>query len=279
MIHTIVFVVFNVLIPQFFNFPIAFTKHKEYEYHLSYKKVAFYYYMGSQTLVIRTETNKILNKGYASINDLETFKKILESIVFEVTGMSNLQLVLNRVDYYVDFLNDIKRNETADMLELLYKHSDTYRHMKLDRNKNYKTSYYQKTRRGSYNLNCYDRYAKYQKEDLKGVFRMELQMKKHKIKRELEKYGVARTIDNYWTKEAMQEYYFDFLRGFFYNCDYYRIDVAIQKIRQSDYTESMKNKLIDFITKVNQKRNDRNKKRLFSTNSKKLHKKVRKNRT
>lgn len=251
MIHTISFIVLNVLIKQFFNFPITFKKHKEYEYHLSYKKVSFYYYMGSQILVIRTETNKILNKGYANINDLEKFKKILDSIIFEVTGMSNLKLVLNRVDYYVDFMNDIKRNETGDILELLYKHSDTYRHMRLDRNKNYKTSYYQKTRRGSHNLNCYDRYAKYQKEDLKGVFRMELQMKKYKIKRELEKYGVARTIDNYWTKEAMQEYYFNFLKDFFYNCDYYRIDVAIQKIKRSNYKESMKNRLIAFITIVN----------------------------
>lgn len=249
MIHTISFIVLNVLIQEFFNFPIAFKKHKEYEYHLSYKKVTFYYYMGSQTLVIRTETNKILNKGYANISDLKQFKEVLDKIIFEVTGMSNLKLVLNRVDYCVDLLLDEDNDKIEDTLELLYKHVDSYRHMK--REKIYDSSIYLKTRRGNYNLNCYDKYEECQIDEFKGIFRIELQIKKHKIKRELKQYGVERTIDNYWTKEAMQEYYFDFLRGFFYNCDYYRIDVAIQKIKQSDYKESMKNKLIAFITKVN----------------------------
>lgn len=249
MIHSIVFVVFNILIPQFFNFPIAFKKYKEYEYHLSYKKILFNYYMGSQTLVIRTESNKVLNKKYVTLNDLEEYKNILNNIIFEVTGLFNVRLVLSRIDYYVDLVTNVKSHEIADILEILDKHQDNYKYMR--KSKKYKTSYYLKTKRGSHNLNCYDRNARYKNRNLEGIFRIELQLKKPKIKSELKKYGIARIIDNYWTKEAMQEYYFNLLRDFFHNCDYYRIDVAIQKIKRSDYKESMKNKLIAFITKIN----------------------------
>lgn len=248
MLDSINFVVF-ILIPVFFNFPKMFERHGRYEFHLSYKGVVFNYYLGSQTLLIRTNAHKILQKGFVTINDLEIYKNKLNSIVYEVTGINNLTLQISRIDYCVDLVLDEDTNEVQDKLELLYKHVDSYRHMK--REKIYDTSIYLKTKKGNYNLNCYDKYAECQVDEFKGIFRIELQIKKYKIKRELEKYGVERTIDNYWTREAMQEYYFNFLRGFFYNCDYYRIDVAIQKIKQSDYTESMKNKLIAFITKVN----------------------------
>ncbi len=251
MLDTITFVVLNVLIKQFFQFSMRFQKHNKYEYHLVYKGLKFDYYMGSQTLVIKANAHKVLEKGFVSLQDLENYKNRLLSIVKEVTGTDKLLLQLSRLDYCVDLAMDTNCEEIEDTLELLYKHVHSYRHMKID--KIYDTSFYLKTKRGTYNLNCYDKYEELSRtdEDYKGIFRLELQIKKYKMKRELKRNGVSRELDNYWTKSAMEEYFFDFLKGFFYSCDYYRIDIAISKIKESLYSQSMQDKLIRFIKKVN----------------------------
>ena len=251
MLDTITFVVSNVLIQQFFQFPTRFTKHSKYNYHLVYKDLKFDYYMATQTLVIKANAHKVLGKGFVLLQDLENYKSRLMNIVKEVTGTDKLSLQLSRIDYCVDLAMDSDCNEIEDSLELLYKHIHSYRHMKID--KIYDTSFYLKAKRGSYNLNCYDKYEETDRidEDYKGIFRLELQIKKHKIKRELKKYGIPRELDYYWTKSAMEEDFFDFLKGFFYCCDYYRIDIAIKRIKESLYPKAMQDKLIRFIKKVN----------------------------
>lgn len=251
MLDSITFVAL-VLIQQFFNFPIKFEKHNKYEYHLVYKDVKFDYYVTSQMLVIRTNAHKVLDKGTITIQDLDEYKSKLSNIIYEVTSIDKLRLELNRIDYCVDLMMDKECNEIEDTLELLYKHPHSYRHMKID--KIYDTSFYLKAPKGSYTLNCYDKYEEMEvkDEDYYGIFRLELQVKKCKIKRELKNYGISRDIDNYWSKTAMENYFFSFLKGFFYTCDYYRLDVAIQKIKDSTYTKGMKDKLIRFIKKVNE---------------------------
>ena len=184
MVDSINFVVLNVIIPMFFNFPIKFIRHGEYEYHLNYKGVNFSYYMGSQTLVIKTNAHKVLKKGFVTVQDLENYKNNLISIVQEVTGTNNMYLQLSRLDYCVDLILDEDNGEIDDTVELLHKHLESYRHMKID--KIYDSSIYLKTKRGSYTLNCYDKYAESLLDEYKGIFRLELQIRKSKIKRELE---------------------------------------------------------------------------------------------
>lgn len=240
-----------VLIQEFFNFSIKFDRHSKYEYHLVYKGVTFNYYMGSQTLVIRTNAHKILQKGCITVQDLENYKEIVSSIVFEITGIKNLSLQLSRLDYCVDLILDYENGQIEDTVELLHKHVESYRHMKIDNI--YDSSIYLKTKRGNYNLNCYDKYAECQLDEYKGIFRLELQIKKAKIKRELKRNGITRELDNYWSKESMEMYFFDFLRGFFYTGNYYRLDVALEKVESSSYTKVMKHRLCLFLKRVNEK--------------------------
>ena len=51
----------------------------------------------------------------------------------------------------------------------------------------------------------------------------------------------------------MEMYFFDFLRGFFYTGNYYRLDVALEKVESSSYTKAMKDKLCIFLKRVNEK--------------------------
>lgn len=248
-----------VLVQEFFNFSIKFDRHSKYEYHLVYKGVTFNYYIGSQRLVIKTNAHRILQKGCITLQNLENYKEIVSSIIFEITGIRNLSLQLSRIDYCVDLILDYENGQIEDTVELLHKHAESYRHMKIENI--YDSSIYLKTKRGNYNLNCYDKYKEmlekgnsYEEcEQYKGVFRLELQIKKGKIKRQLKNNGVTRELDNYWSISSMEEYFFKFLRGFFYTGNYYRLDVALEKVESSSYTEIMKHKLCLFLKRVNEK--------------------------
>lgn len=250
MIDSITFIAY-VLIQEFFNFSVKFDRHSKYGYHLVYKGVTFNYYMGSQTLTIKTNAHRILQKGCVRIQDLENYKNTVSSIVFEITGIRNLSLQLSRLDYCVDLILDYENGQIEDTVELLNKHVESYRYMKKE--KIYDSSIYLKTKRGNYNLNCYDKYEECQLDEYKGIFRLELQVKKSKIKRELKRNGITRELENYWSISAMEEYFFEFLRGFFYNSNYYRLDVALDRIESSSYSKIMKHKLSLFIERVNKK--------------------------
>lgn len=254
MIHSVDFIIKDFTVPYFHKLPTNFKKFNKHSYVLKFKDVVFNYYEYSQILKIKTTTDKVLKKGFASLYDLEDYKNKLNKLVEEVTKKDDCSLLLSRIDYCVDLKSDTDNQETKDILELLYKHSHNFKYMKLKEDRDYNTSFCLYSKKGSYNLVCYDRYAKYKDEKVKGIFRIELQVKKYKIKRELkkEKEKVERTLDNYWNECAMKKYYFDFLRGFFYYGDYYRIDVAIEMIKNSSYSINMQDKLIKFITKINE---------------------------
>lgn len=51
----------------------------------------------------------------------------------------------------------------------------------------------------------------------------------------------------------MEMYFFDFLRAFFNTGNYYRLDVALEKIENSTFPKAMKHKLSLFIKRVNNK--------------------------
>ena len=184
------------------------------------------------------------------IDEMEAYHN---SIPYYDVSITYAQL-LNRIEYCVD--NKMAEQEKKLYMSLLRKHPSRYKHMK--KNSLYPTTLYLQTKKRSNNLVIYDK----EQERLddgdtegakkyKGVLRMELQIKKYKFKRNLKQKGIERALDNYWDKDMMEEMYFEFLRPYLYYGDYYRIDIAKKMIKASDYKESYKDKLIEFITQVN----------------------------
>lgn len=251
MLDSVTFVILNVLIRDFFLFPMKFQKCQEFHYFLKYKEIKIDFYVGSGTLVIQTNAHKLLNKDIITIGDLVDYKKKLYKILYDVFGNYKYSLLLSRIDYCVDLTMNIKTEELKNYLELLYKHDFSYRHAKI--HNKYNSSFYMATKRGSYNLNFYSKYEQMDKKDekWKGTFRLELQIKKSKIKRECVKNKIERKIENYWIEKAMDKYFFEFLQNFLHKGNYYRLDVAENMILNSDYSGYMKNRLIDFIRKIN----------------------------
>ncbi len=92
----------------------------------------------------------------------------------------------------------------------------------------------------------------------KNIFRLELQNKKGTLKSHYKSSKKAnkkdsnvkiqeRTIDNYWDKDTMYKYYVKEITAYLYKGDYYKLELAIKKISESDYKESWKIKLSKFI--------------------------------
>lgn len=227
-------------------------------YHFIYKTVQFQYYKVSNVLFIKTNTHYILNKKHILLSDKEIYKEKINKILVEIIGDSSLQLELNRIDFYVDIYVG---NLVKIYIDLLKKHKDSYKYMK--RKKIYKTSSYIKTKVGQTKMNMYDKYTCVQDKLIKqaikpkidskeylGTIRLEIQNTKEKIKNLYVKDGVEKILDNYWNKDMMNLLFFDFLEGYLYHGDYYKLKEAKKIIKSSDYSQNWKIKLSDFLFKI-----------------------------
>lgn len=116
--------------------------------------------------------------------------------------------------------------------------------------KSYKTSVYRQSQRGQYNLNIYSRFECTKEHKDRNILRVELQMKKSKMIKEQDQFGITRELDNYWSKEAMEEYYFKFLEGFFGIGPHRRLADAKLLIDNSDYSDNYKMKLKKFLDDI-----------------------------
>lgn len=104
-----------------------------------------------------------------------------------------------------------------------------------------------------------------------GVIRLEISVKKNNLKyyyktskakiKEAKKAGKPkeeidqikieeRTIDNYWTREKFQEQFLNEVKQYYYEGDYYKLSIAVQKIKDSNYSQVMKTKLILFLCRI-----------------------------
>lgn len=212
-----------------------------------FKDVCFIYYYNSHTLIIKTNAHKILNKRDVTLNDKNIYEKILESILNEVIiGFQNFQLELNRIDYCVDLkLNENIRN----YLYLLNTYNiNVFSYMK--KYKDYESSIYLATKQGKHNINIYSRYEKTNKSEDLGILRLEVQNKKRLVKSELNKFGVAKELDNYWSINAMQEHYFNIIERYCYMGDYYKREISNTIIDNSEFNNNMKVKLKQFLLDV-----------------------------
>lgn len=101
-------------------------------------------------------------------------------------------------------------------------------------------------------------YANQQCDLYKGILRLEIQIPKRtlrlyektskKANKNDENVAIAyRKIDYYWNKKSMQKHYFDVLRRYLYEGDYYKLSKAINIIQNSNMTNKWKEKLICFL--------------------------------
>ena len=60
-----------------------------------------------------------------------------------------------------------------------------------------------------------------------------------------------RTIENYWTEEKMRKLFLDEIKQYCFTGNYYKLNIAIQKIRASQkFDDEMKDKLIIFLCRI-----------------------------
>lgn len=229
-------------------------------YSFKYKEIKFIYNKNYKTVLIMTNAHIVLNKKDITVSDKFEYELKIQKILQVILNIPNIKYEVNRIDYCDDF----KTNEIISYIEgknikkftptendmkiyhyLLWYGRHTYKYMKQDRV--YGTSIYLKTKHGKYNFQFYDRYAKTKKEEDKGIYRVELQCKNKFIKSNFKNVGISKDLDNYWSKSAMIEYYFDFLQDFFNRGDYYKLDEGTKIIKKSkNNTVKMRNKLIKF---------------------------------
>lgn len=215
----------------------------------NYKGITFEYRVNryGAYLTLKTIAGKILKKDVVELFDMEEYKKILKLSSHEILEDVEVEeIYLGRIDFKVDIKMSTQL-ELNTYINLLKKHISRYKYMR--KYKSYATSIHISTSR-SKGINMYDREEKTKNAVDKLILRIEVQVKKDHIKK-LRKEGAASDINNYWTIEAMQKLYFDFLTDYLYTSDYYRLDIAKQKIKASNYKVNKKKRLISFITSVN----------------------------
>lgn len=229
-------------------------------YSFKYNKIRFIYNKDYKTVLIRTNTHVVLNKKDITVSDRIEYELSIQKVLQVIFNTPNVKYEVNRIDYcddiktdemitYIEGLNIKKFTPTENDMKiyhyLLWYGRHTYIYMKQE--KVYGTSIYLKTKHGMRNFQFYDRYSKTKKEEDKGIYRVELQLKNKFIKSNFKKEGITKDLDNYWSKSAMIEYYFDFLQDYYNRGDYYKLDEGTNIIKKSkDNTVKMRNKLIKF---------------------------------
>ena len=244
----------------------------------TYKNVKFVYYIPFKNLSIETNTHKILEKIDITLSDKKIYEKELNNIINEIANSKGIDYVktafLTRVDYYIDITLDEEKLNTY--LKLLREHPNKFKRLK--RANKFKTSSYLSTKKSQKRINIYDkekcaknklritRIRKYYKnsfdlkekekslimetEIYKNIFRLEIQVKKSRLKVNKKKNGKGRILDNYWDKQSMEEEFFSYLENYLYKGNYYKLSTAFEIIQNSNYTKKWKEKLINFLVDV-----------------------------
>lgn len=222
------------------------TGYENWCYSFQHKGVDFKYNSNLKVVTILANAHKVLNKRDIKESDLNEYEEKVHQTVSEALNTDNFKIELSRIDYCVDV--PLTKDEMKVYLFLLKYNKDKFKYMK--KKQDYATSVYMQTKKGMRNLNTYARGAKTGKQEDQNILRIELQCKSKLIKREYNKYGIDRALDNYWSEQAMQEYYFDVLSDYFYEGDYYTRKLAYKIINESDNTRRTKVKLKSFLRDV-----------------------------
>jgi hypothetical protein len=191
----------------------------------------------------------LLNKPTIEFDDLTTFKKKYYSIIHERIFYHHEFLkseTLNRIDYKFDFKCK-NQQEKKSLLTILSKarmkrYSASKRNYH-DSEENPATVYY---KANNYRVNTYDKEAEavsrgYIEECNINLLRYELQILTGLLNNYEKRYGLKRTIDNYW---YMRDYFFnEYLRPIFYIGDYYSNNIISRILNTSKNRDSLMQKI------------------------------------
>lgn len=256
MIHTIELILENVMPFEFFkNFYEDLKKCNSCCHKATYKGIELKYYIPSRVLVLVVNVLDIMHKDMVCVSDLAEFKRRIEQIAYELIKRKNIELKVNRIDYFVDLYFEKNELDIVKM-DLLKKFLHKYKYMSVKHI--YSTSLAVRTRYGMRNLNLYQKEReRLEKGDLegakkyKGIFRIELQLKKRAIKNSLIQNGISQDIENFWSKSAFIENFIEIFKNYLYTGTFYRVDKAREIISNSDFKDIIKTRLCIFITQVN----------------------------
>ncbi len=214
-----------------------------------YQNIHFIYYLFTHTLLIFTNTHTLLYKKVITLNDYGPYMDRLRRLLNVVVGQP-YKLTLNRIDLYQDIVFETNE-QLDDVCKLLQLYPHNYKRMKAT--KQYDTSTHLHTKRGQRNINIYNKYVEsgYNKR-FDRTLRIEIQCRKALLLNQLEKFGVERSLKNYWDKYMFQELYLDFLIPFLYEGDHYKLENAQKIVTTSSYTPTIRKNLCEFLEEINQ---------------------------
>lgn len=255
MLHTVEILIKNVTPFELYSKFNNLKKCKSNCYSGTYKNISFKYYFNSSVLLLKINVLELMKTDKVCISDLTEFKKKCQQIVYEMINRKYAALNVNRIDYFIDLHLTEKEIEILEN-DLLYKHLHKYKYMSI---KNiYKHSLAVRTRYGQRNLSVYNKgKERLDNGDITGfekynnVYRIESQIKKRLLKKEIKVNGISQDIENWWCKSACIENYIELFQHYLYFGDYWRIDKARQLIHNSNLKEIKKNRLCIFLTKIN----------------------------
>ena len=256
MIDSINYSIFKVKKRQIINFYQRFKRYSaDYVYTYNYKGIHFNYYLFSNVLTVQTHTFTILHKKDVTEKDIKKYLENLENIIKEVVNIDKIELHLTRCDYCLD-LKIQSDEEFAIIFELLNKHCTKFKYITAQQQ--YENGVYLVKPKSSMCINIYNKYEQLlnvqgiEDENFKNVIRIELQLKKKKIKDLYKKEEISRDIKNYWNHKTMENQYFSYLEKYLYKGDYYKFSKAKELILLSSYSNTLKKGLIEFIKNVNE---------------------------
>ena len=148
-----------------------------------YKDIHFMYLAKFKCVIIIANTHKVLQKSDICLSDRDTYIDKVNKIIKQVLDIDFSQLLLYRIDYYVDL--DLDYKIMYEYLHLLDKHKSTYKNIK--RINEYETSIYLTSKGGTNRINIYDKYKcekdkynkKYEKEYKKTSISLAEYKQKH----------------------------------------------------------------------------------------------------
>lgn len=201
-------------------------------------------------LNIETTVEAIINKKYEpiTVKDYELYMSKLKEIVNKVVkiDIDDLNLMLTRIDYKVDI--PMSSQEIKLMENLKDKYSKKYKYMK--QKQEYETSVHLSNKYGQYNINSYSKFDESKNNKYLNRWRIEVQTKKTKMRKNFLNYGIKKELKNYWCKSSFHENFFEVLKGYYYLGDYYTLNKARELIRKSSYSKTIQNNLCKFITSI-----------------------------
>lgn len=224
------------------------TDYMRWKYH--YDKNINFKFRWPCNLSIETTVEAVIGKKYETITekDYDLYMSKLKEIISSVVrvNIEDLNLMLTRVDYKVDI--PMTQEEIQLFTKLKDKYSKRYKYM--SQKKEYESSIHLNNKYGQYNINSYYKFAKNLDINYINIWRIEVQVKKEKIRKNLLNYGVKRELKNYCCKSSFYENFFGVLNNYYYLGDYYTLNKARESIRKSSYSKTIRNNLCKFITSI-----------------------------